>query len=635
MRSSTLFLLLSLSAGTAWAHGGAPPPPPEEPKPPEKPKRPEPPPPPPPLPDPPPFETLPPRSKPSRPQDAPPEAPSPPRPKPRDPTAARSKPRAPSARGLRNGNGSAWREWWQYNREDLIGMRGRIREATTTSGTDGTRPASTSPLGARRDEVRALLRDIAVHDPKHDVRAAAIVALGRMGNDDDARLFIRLLHAPTARDAVKEAAAVGLAILPPIEDAAVKKSVREGLTHAIRFEKTLPERVRGLCLLAAGLRARQDPLLVMQLTGRAASHGFDSEEAGTLAYALGLSAHPMVAPELTRAAKKRKLGGEKLSDVGRAHALMGLAQLDDASAAQTLVVLLGSRRAGAHTRRGAALGLGRIASSRRLEADLAESMRKALGRAIDRDKDLLVRGYAALALGALPTPAAQKDLLAILDGGARAEVKPFVALALGISARRDRSANRSRTHKALVRELEDASSPDLRAAFCIACGLGGAKEARKPLHRILASGKQTALRGAAAEGLGLLGAADAKSIEELESILAAGEKTGLLQDAALALGLMGRRGAAGELARQLRTTRSSVLQGRIILALGHLGHREAVDPLVAIVGRESEETLVREFACVALGLMGDERTRDPLFSLDAWFNLYATTRATNEFLRLY
>ena len=74
---------------------------------------------------------------------------------------------------------------------------------------------------------------------------------------------------------------------------------------------------------------------------------------------------------------------------------------------------------------------------------------------------------------------------------------------------------------------------------------------------------------------------------------------------------------------------------RIIIALGHLGHGAAVDPLLEILNDEQQQTIVREFAAVALGLMGDARERDPLFAVDAWFNYLATTRATNEFIRLY
>jgi hypothetical protein len=44
---------------------------------------------------------------------------------------------------------------------------------------------------------------------------------------------------------------------------------------------------------------------------------------------------------------------------------------------------------------------------------------------------------------------------------------------------------------------------------------------------------------------------------------------------------------------------------------------------------------VREFAAVALGLLGDAREQDVLFDIDADFNYLATTDTTYELLRLY
>ncbi len=45
----------------------------------------------------------------------------------------------------------------------------------------------------------------------------------------------------------------------------------------------------------------------------------------------------------------------------------------------------------------------------------------------------------------------------------------------------------------------------------------------------------------------------------------------------LALGLMGRRGVSVELIKLLKRTKSTRLQGRIILALGHLDSATAVE----------------------------------------------------------
>ena len=99
--------------------------------------------------------------------------------------------------------------------------------------------------------------------------------------------------------------------------------------------------------------------------------------------------------------------------------------------------------------------------------------------------------------------------------------------------------------------------------------------------------------------------------------------------------MLGRRGVAPRLVEQLKKTNSTMLQARILLALGRLDHDSAVEPLLQLLRDKSARRLVREFAAVALGLMGDRREVDPLFSVDAFFNFYATTVATHELVRLY
>ena len=85
----------------------------------------------------------------------------------------------------------------------------------------------------------------------------------------------------------------------------------------------------------------------------------------------------------------------------------------------------------------------------------------------------------------------------------------------------------------------------------------------------------------------------------------------------------------------MKKTTSSVVHGRIIIALGHLDHGATIEPLHEILKDKRERTIVREFAAVALAFIGDRRQEDLLFNLDAFFNLHATTTATHELLRLY
>ena len=92
---------------------------------------------------------------------------------------------------------------------------------------------------------------------------------------------------------------------------------------------------------------------------------------------------------------------------------------------------------------------------------------------------------------------------------------------------------------------------------------------------------------------------------------------------------------AKDLVALLPKAGSSQTQGRIILALSYLNHSAAVEPLLGMLGDPQQATLSREFAAVALGLLGDRRDEDVLFRLDAHFNFFSGTRASRELVRLY
>ena len=77
---------------------------------------------------------------------------------------------------------------------------------------------------------------------------------------------------------------------------------------------------------------------------------------------------------------------------------------------------------------------------------------------------------------------------------------------------------------------------------------------------------------------------------------------------------------------------SSLAHGRIVLALGYLGHHSAVPPLLNLLKSSAAKPSERAHAAMALGLLGDGRDVDALFDLGTDFNYYATTQGTHELL---
>jgi len=280
-----------------------------------------------------------------------------------------------------------------------------------------------------------VLRATAGRGSERTLRASALIALGRMGEAQDALLFVNLLRDSKQPRAVREGAALALGILPSVGEGRLLETTRNHLVWALDYRGTLPDRARGMAVLAAGLRSRGDPLLRMRLLGRTMARVADGEDAANLAFACGLAADPMAVPELVRGARKGVFAGRRLTDVERSHAVQALGLSGDPGVVSTLEMVLRSRRVGLQSRRGAALALARVLREEQPSTAAVDRAEGILVRVLSKSSDTLLRGYCALALGGARPPRALLPLREAIDHGGNMDLKPFCALALGLAAR--------------------------------------------------------------------------------------------------------------------------------------------------------------------------------------------------------
>jgi HEAT repeat protein len=628
---SKVWLSLLVLAGVAWSHGGGhrrppgmPPPnggvPPGLRPPPGTPPTTPPGTPPPPTP---PTPTTPPQG----PIPAPTPPPSQPSPQQRPSTNPRT--------GRAANDTATWRIWWEYNREYLLGLRHMVRKAGAGTITGRPVDANPDPMAGRRAEVRDALRALVDSPQTHEkLKSASFIALGRLGTTDDVERFLKAIGGSEHED-TRAAAVLGIGLLPPVEDAALRDKIRRGLETQMATGGKGSRRVWEFAYVAAGLRARYDRRLLMTLARDSASRVWDSLQGAALVYSCGVTKDTTLLAEVMLAARKGTLGGHALHDLGRSHAVTALGLLRAPMACDLLARLLRSRRAGIQTRRSAALSLGRLLREAELSEDQVKTARQVLMQVLEKGKDAALRGYAAIALAGAREPAAIQDLMQVVDRGGNQEVKTYAALALGLAARRVDEKQAKKIRRFLIEELGKTKAIEMSSSLTIAAGLAGATEAAELLrHRVAKASLPATVRGAAAEALGLLGQRDKETGEALLEALRHGPPD-LVEGATLGLGLLGRRDVAPELVKRLEGASSGILQGSLTVALGHLGQNSAVDPLLKTLRDEKQKRVVRDLAAVALGLLGDPREQDLLFELDAYFNYFATTTLTYELLTIF
>ena len=375
---------------------------------------------------------------------------------------------------------------------------------------------------------------------------------------------------------------------------------------------------------------------MMTLLGRCARPVGNSDEGAHLAFACGLTGGKMAVPELTRISRRGAFGRQKLTDAARAHAVLALAWTGDPFVAKTIIQILESRGAGIHTRRSAALALGRLLRGGIEDDARRQACVRALKKLLDKASDPMLGGFCAVALGGARPAQEIPALMHAVDKGGAMALKPFAALALGIAAREsDDEEQRVKIGRFLLEELSKSRETELTAALALSLGLARHDRAIDDLVELAENTRRPAReRGAAVQALGLTGKRNPKIDRVLFGILTSGDRD-LIEDTALALGMMRRRSTADVLVKLLSRTSSDRVRGSIILALGHLGSPATIDPLLKLLVSPRQRPIVREFAAVALGLIADPREEDVLFEIDADFNYFATTVATNELIRLY
>ncbi len=552
---------------------------------------------------------------------------------PQTPTQPPQRPDArPAGARTRPATGAAtsWHLWWDCNRADVLGLRALVRNEGVVTGVRA--PAPRDPLGAARADVRAALRAAALaRTLAPELRTQALYALGRAGAAEDADAILGVLRDPREARDVREAAAVALALLPPIEAPALRERVRHDLEWCIN-DREAPQRLREYGLIAAGFRARDDEAIGLKLAARCKGSLKTWDEGAAIALALGLSEDTLLLPELLDAALNGQICGIELHDVGRSHAILALGRTRSAAAIPALARILQSRKTGIESRRSAVLATGRLLQEDCVDAEGAKPAARELARLLESGRDPLVRGFCAVALGAAKPPLELKLLEEAVGRQGDAVLRTHAALGLGLAARTLGEADGKAIRTLLADELSATREMEQASALVVGLGLARAREVLPELiARLEDKGSAEAMRTAAAEALGLVGVTSAPVLQALREALLEPE-VHLVRAAAESLAMLGDAGSAVQVLQLLEKTTSAHLHSHLAGAVGLAGNPAATGHLLKLLCNEGADTSARADAAMALGLLGDLRERDGLYAFNAWFNLQATTPVTREIL---
>jgi HEAT repeat protein len=270
---------------------------------------------------------------------------------------------------------------------------------------------------------------------------------------------------------------------------------------------------------------------------------------------------------------------------------------------------------------------------------------EALMGAVANAKDDQTRHFSIMALAEIGAkdaePAKHADahaklkefFLRELTSPKRITHQPYGALGFAVYARNEKLSPELKQE--VSQKLQDAfnatTNPSYQGAMAIGLGLLDARSAAEDLWKKYEDSNDPPLKGYIAVSLGLM-RDTSRSAALREEIKKKGLEQKFRLQLARSLGLMSDADALPELINYLKSAETLAEISSAAQAVGLIGNKDAVQPLLDIVKNESQQAMSRGFAEVALGILA-EKTPLPwyiVFSVDA--NYRAKVDALSEIL---
>lgn len=571
--------------------------------------------------------------------------------------------------------------WWEFERLLWLPDRAEIKRRTPV--TDAAPLAQVGEAGGDkrdgRDRPRELIAERAgapllialagEKTPLADVRAAALLALGKIANSPVARrVMADALRDEDAPAMVRESAALALGLLrrsaPDSRLApADLAEVRQFLLHFVDDDRA-PEQTRAFAAFGLGLLGDQGfaleadqegRVLTVALWSRLARPDTSTEMTVALLTALGMQSTADVPDEVRDGLRALLVGrpvlGRRWSALERSHAMTALCRLWPGGSFRDVLRELSRARPPVEIVRAAAIAAGTHAHGWSNEGR-AEAV-PVLKRALEAAKDPWTRGLLRVSLGRLLAAQLEAGLSGVLvtETGkflladartANEEERGYSVIALALAARTVvRGAEApvwAREAEALVLEgvARAAEDDTLRAAFAVALGLLGTPAGSAEIEKNLEErGVGPLTRSAGAVALGQIGLRSPGVVRTLVLTLMDRRQHDLRGEAALALSWLGTREALPLLLREAQDPRAPEhVMAEVALGLGRLGDVGAVDTLATIARDEKRCEAGRALAIAALGLVLDPEPRPSLLKIVAGANFPARTYSLHELLTI-
>lgn len=535
---------------------------------------------------------------------------------------------------------SDWVFWWEFNKAGFLNLKSKISNAGSFTevngliglGTGARTTLTLAPSASERENVivPALMRLIEKEDNR-DVATSVLIAVAKVGlRPEQARqIFVQHLSAPVQE--VGETAALAYGILGDELSIPLLEGLLNDSKEAQRLvgRSEVPFRSRTFAAYSLGLigRSSTDERIKMEVaTVLLQTLQSDKSAAKDIRVACVISLGVLQLHDPTEIVSKLRalLNQDRDSELVLAHIPNAMAKLlrkvpagdftREATLDQLLQILRNKPKRNILIRQSAVQAVGMMATANDVRN---EEIFKTLKFLSKKGRNQQLKHYTAIAMAHLGTadPAVRPDVMKFLMDHMKksnTSYEPWCGLALGVMAfhlQDDGIFLPPVAMEATLTAFKRCKAPDRKAAYALALGLmnniAGADDIRDSMMRI----QDSQFRGYAAVALGLLNSRVHMQLIT-EMVTESKRNPDLLKQASIGLGLMKDRNAVDLLLDYLKPQngkrpRLAVLSS-VAMALGFIGDKSSVAPLMAAMANERIAPLGRAFAAVALGMVADQ-----------------------------
>jgi HEAT repeat protein len=537
-----------------------------------------------------------------------------------------------------------WEFWWEFNKGPYLNLKAKILSGATSTGESDimtglgrSRIASFAPTPAAiKNTIIPQLRKLMLTADDREITGGGMIALAKIQLDPTV-LQIFIEHLSSADQEIEETAALAMGILQNPEAFPILLDLATDTVEGrklVRKPNGVPARTRAFAIYGMGLLGNRtdNPTLqqaiadqLWQILSTDQSGFKDLRTASIISMGVVSYQDPTV-PVNNLLAYLKDANNDTLV---RAHCPNAIAKIlwrtgkyDPsnpliARATQTFATYCRSRFSKNEIEQSCVYSLGMLVNAS--DAFQVELAYDAIRQVAEKSKNKQAQRYSSIAMAylgarvAADSPYLEKSLKFLMEGlrNGKGGRDSWSGLSLGIMGFMIQELGRpmpSLVERSLLEKFKQEKNPQRRGAYAVALGLIHSEIAAPALRAAIDESRDEGLQGYACLSLGMIGANQYKD-DLVQIVRESVRKPDLLKQASIALGLMKDKSVSKVLLQLIQPENgrkpSLAVLAAAATALGFIGDRSSVEPLIASMNDQKSTDLSRAFSAVALGAVAE------------------------------